>query len=271
MTIKYCRVLIVAIISGLLISGCAGIFKSSPLSVDQTSIAEIRHRVEQNYLKFHALKAKAVLSLESPQMSFMANSTIHLKKPDSVKIKLTAGFGLNIGSVFLDNKQFLLYNSFENTLYSGCPDSINFREFLPVDIKIENFLQIFSGIQSLKSLEHEILSVDKKQFLVSGAYENGAMKFWIDPKNFVVTKYQLIDSDNNILIQFEYKTFLNQKNVRQPKTIRIFQPEKKTRLTLVFSNTDVNPRMNENDFIIKMPENVKKIQLSEKIKQFRNL
>ncbi len=258
------RLLIVAIVSIALLSGCAGIFRKAPISADQTTIAELRHRVEQNYLKFRSLKANAVLSVESPQMSFMANSTIHLKKPDSLKIKLTAGFGLGIGSVFLDNKQFQLYNSFANTLYSGCPDSMNIQDFFPVDIKMEDFLQVFSGLQLLKSLEKELLTVDKKQFLVIGSFDYGAMKFWIDPKKFVVTEYQVIDSNNNILIQFEYKRFSKIKNVRLPKTIRIYQPERKTRLTLVFSNANVNSRMKKNDFLIKVPDNVEKIQLTEK-------
>ena len=255
--------IIIVIVSVALLSGCASIFRKAPLSADQTSIAEIRHRVEQNYLKFHSLKAKARISVESPQMSFMANSTINLKKPDSVKIKLTAGFGLGIGSVFLDNKQFLLYNSFENTVYSGCPDSINFQDFFPVDIKMEDFLQVFSGIQLLKSFEKEFLTIDKNQFLIIGSLINGAMRFWVDPKKFVVTNYQLIDSDNNVLIQFEYKKFFKKKGVRMPKTIRIFQPKRKTRLTLVFSNSDVNVRMKEKDFNIKMPYNVEMINLTK--------
>jgi len=248
-----------------LLSGCASIFRKVPLSIDQTSLAELRHRVEQNYLKFRSLKAKARMSIESPQISFMANSTIHLKKPDSVKIKLTAGFGLGIGSVFLDNKQFLLYNSFENTLYSGSPDSVNFQEFFPVDIRMEDFLQVFSGIQLLMSFEKEQLTVDENQFLVIGSTNIGTMKYWIDPKKFFVTKYQLINSENKILIQFEYKNFLKQNNVRLPKTIRISQPDKKTRLTLVFSNADVNPRIKESDFIIKVPDNVEKIKLSDEL------
>ncbi|MBL7095291.1 DUF4292 domain-containing protein [candidate division KSB1 bacterium] len=264
MTRNIYRLLLVAIISVSLLSGCAGIFRKVPLSTDQTTIAEIRHRVEQNYLKFRSLKAKAVLSVESPQMSFMASSTIHLKKPDSVKIKLTAGFGLRVGSLFLDNNQFQLYNSFENKLYSGCPDSMNFQDFFPVDIKMGDFLQIFSGIQLLKSFEKELLTVDKNKYLVIGSDEYGAMKFWVDPKKFVVTEYQLIDSNNNILIQFEYKKFIKIKGVRLPKTIRIFQPERKIRLTFVFTNSDVNARMKEADFMIKVPENVKKIHLTER-------
>ncbi len=258
------RLIIIAIISILLISGCASIFRKAPLSADQISIAEIRHRVEQNYLKFHSMKAKARISVESPQMSFMANSTINIKKPDSLKIKLHAGFGLGIGSLFIDKNQFLLYNSFENTVYSGCPDSLNLQNFFPVDINMEDFLQIFSGIQLLKSFEKELLTIDKNQFLVIGSNNNEAMKFWIDPRKFVVTEYQLIENNNNILIQFEYKKFIKIRGIRLPKIIRVFQPDRKTRLTLVFTNSDVNARMKEKDFLIKMPENVDKVNLSEK-------
>jgi len=258
------RLIIISIISVLLISGCAGILRKTPISAEHTSVAEIRHRIEQNYLKFRSLKAKARLSLESPQMNFMANASINLKKPDSIKIQLSAGFGLGLGSLFLNNKEFQLYNSFEKKLYLGCPDSINFQNFLPVDIKMEDFIQVFSGIQLLKSFKKELLTVDKNQYLVIGSHISGTMKFWIDPKKFVVTEYQLIDNNNNILIQFEYKKFLKKKGIQLPKTIRIFQPDKKTRLTFVFSNSGVNSHMEEKDFKIKIPENVELIKLSEK-------
>ena len=160
--------------------------------------------------------------------------------------------------------QFLLYNSFENKVYSGCLNSIDFHRFFPFDIETEDFLQVFSGIQLLKSFEKELLTIDKNQFLVIGSNNNEAMKFWINPSKFVITQYQLIDNNNNILIQFEYKKFFKKKGVRLPKTIRVFQPDRKTRLTLVFTNSDVNARMKKKDFLIKMPKNVDKVNLSEK-------
>ena len=101
------RVIIsIKVILLILISGCATIIHKKPLSTEDITVAEIRHRVEQNYLKLHSLKAKAKVSVESPQMSFVTNSSINLKTPDSLMIKLSAIFGIGVGSVFLIESNF---------------------------------------------------------------------------------------------------------------------------------------------------------------------
>jgi len=259
--IKNLPQLIIVMVASLLLSGCAGILKRPTLSTDQISISQIRHRVEQNYLKFQSLKAKARISVESPQMSFTANASIFIKKPDSVKIQLSAGFGLGLGSVFVDSNQFLFYNSFANTVYSGCPDSLNLPDFFPLEVERQDLLQLFSGIQLLKTFDKELLVVDQNKFLVVGSAEMGALKFWIDPKKFVVTQNQFVDSNNKIIVELEYQKFVKKRGVHLPKTIRIYQPEQKARLTIVFVNLDVNVRFKVTDFLIKIPENAEKISL----------
>jgi outer membrane lipoprotein-sorting protein len=245
----------------LLFSGCAGILKRPVLSTDQISIPQIRHRIEQNYLKFQTLKAKARISIESPQMSFTANATVFLKKPDTLKIQISAGFGLGFGAVFVDSKQFLLYNSFENVVYSGCPDSIELPAFLPVDVKLDDLLQFFSGLQLLKTFKHEVLAIDQNKFLVTGSDEIGALKFWIDPKKFVMTQNLIIDSTNKTILQLDYQKFYKHQGVQLPKTIRLYQPERKTRVTIFFVDLDINAQFKETDFFIKIPENAERVAL----------
>ncbi|MDW7679724.1 MAG: DUF4292 domain-containing protein [bacterium] len=245
----------------LLITGCAGLFKKPTLSPDAISPGFLRHRVEQNYLRFHSAKAKARISLESPQMNFMANSSIVIRSPDSLLVKLSAAFGLGIGSLFFNKEQFVVHNSFENIVYIAHPDSVDLRHFLVIDFNFHDMIQAFSGIHLIKTHDRDSLSIDRNQYLLIGQKGEQVLKYWIDPKNFVVTEHQQLDKQGRVLLHFQYSQFTKYGRVVLPKTIRISQPDKKTRITIAFSRIDVNVPVNHQDFELKIPQNAQLIIL----------
>ncbi|NOZ62659.1 MAG: DUF4292 domain-containing protein [Calditrichaeota bacterium] len=245
----------------LVISGCAGILPTSRPDVNSITIAQIRHRVEQNYLKFQTAKAKAKISLESPQLSFTANSVIRIKMPDSLLIQLSSGLGFGVGAIFIDRNQVEIYNSMENALFEGHPDSMNFRRFLMIDVSFDKLLQAFSGIHLIEQHERELLQTDDGKYLIIGSKKGYTLKYWIHPRRFVVQKYQLLDNDGKVLMEFKYDQFVKSHNVYLPKTVRISQPSQKSRLTIVFTTVDVNAKMQPKDFQMRIPENVERVIL----------
>ncbi|OQX95875.1 hypothetical protein B6I21_03190 [candidate division KSB1 bacterium 4572_119] len=261
MTKNLYRFVLLIILITTLATGCGKIFRKPTLSLDSITIGEIRHRVEQNYLKFKSVKTQAKLSLESPQMSFMASSTIKVKTPDSLIVKLSAGLGFGVGSIFIDKNQFLLYSAFENVVYHANPDSVDIRRFLLVDVKIEDIIQVFSGIHLIKPHERELLKIDEKKYLIIGTNGGYIMKYWVDPKMYVVTGYEMLERDGKTIIEFEYSQFMKSKGVFVPKMIRISQPDKKTRMTIMFSHFKVNADLDKKDFFIKIPDGVERIEL----------
>jgi len=245
----------------ILIAGCSGVLKRKPLTLDQITIAEIKHRIEQNNLKYHSMKARAQISVESPRISFVAGSNIVLKKPDSLLIKIKAPFGISAGSVFIDRNQFIVYNSFENSVYSGYSKDIALKHFLPVDLKLENIIQAFSGKHPLDFYDKDSLAIDRNKYLIIGLKNNLKRKYWIDPQKFVVTEFQLLNEKDDTLIKLEYKQFEKKSRVFLPKLIQIFQPDQKTRVTIFYTSLEANCKLSEKDFIIKIPEQVERIKL----------
>ena len=127
----------------IFIAGCAGLIKRKPLSLENITIAKLRHRIEQNNLKYRTLKADAQISVESPKVNFSAKSNINIKKPDSLLMTIKAPFGIGFGTVFIDQNQFLVYNSFDNTVYTGNPQKLKRTQFLPIDFQLESIFQAF--------------------------------------------------------------------------------------------------------------------------------
>jgi outer membrane lipoprotein-sorting protein len=265
---KYGKVQILKRISALIIitvivfiTGCAGLIRRQPLSLDDVSIAKIRFHIEQNNLKYHSMKAKADISVESPKMSFAASSQVFVKKPDSLLITVRAPFGIGFGSLFIDRNQFLVYNSFNNNVYTGDPNKLELTKFLPINLKLENIIQAFSGIQLLDALDRDSLTIDHNKYLIVGSSDNQIRKYWIDAKKLVVTDFQLLTEDNEPLIKVEYKQFEKKDHIYLPKYIQIYQPQQNARLTILYTKRDSNCKLSEKDFTIKIPEQAERIEL----------
>ncbi|UCE05608.1 MAG: DUF4292 domain-containing protein [bacterium] len=245
----------------IFITGCAGLFQKKPLSLHDITIAEIRHRIEQNNLKFHSMKANAEISVESPKVSFVANSYVIIKKPDSLLIKIKAPFGIGFGSVFMDRNQFLAYNSFDNSVYAGNLEKLELAQFLPVDLKLENIIQSFSGVHLLDFSDQDSLAIDRNKYLIIGIKNNQKSKYWIDPKRFVVTEFQLLDNKDELLIKLEYKQFEKKHNVVLPRLIQITHLRQKTRLTILYNSCKPNCQLSQKDFQMTIPEQAERIKL----------
>jgi len=253
--------IIIFVMTIIFIAGCAGLIKNKPLTLENITIAKIRHRIEQNNLKYHSLKADAQISVESPKVNFSAKSDIHIKKPDSLLMTIRAPFGMGFGTVFLDQNQFLVYNSFENTAYIGDPQKLKRAQFLPIDINLENILQAFSGIHLIDFFDRDSLAIDHNKYLVIGSRNNQTMKYWIDPKKFVVTEFQLWDDGKKPLVVIEYNQFVKNGKLVLPKMIQITQPDQSTRLTILYTDREPNCQLSPKDFEIKIPEQAVKIEL----------
>ncbi len=242
-------------------AGCVGLIKKKPLTLEDITIAKIRHRIEQNNLKYHSLKADARISVESPKINFSAKSNINIKKPDSLLLTIKAPFGIGFGTVFIDQNQILVYNSFDNTFYIGDPQRLRPSQFLPIDFKLENIFQAFSGIHLIDFFDRDSLAIDDNKYLIIGSKSNQTMKYWIDPKRFVVTEFQLWNSGKKPLFVIEYDQFVKNDKLSLPKLIQITQPSQSTRLTILYTDREPNCQLSPKDFEIKIPEQAVKIEL----------
>jgi outer membrane lipoprotein-sorting protein len=245
----------------IVITGCAGLIRKKPLTLEDISIAEIRYRIEQNNLKYHSMKARADISVESPRLSFTASSQVIVKKPDSLLIIVRAPFGIGFGSFFIDQNQFLVYNSFDNSVYTGDPKKLEVTKFLAINLKLENVIQAFSGIQLLDSFDQDSLAIDHNKYLIVGSDDNQTRKYWIDPKRSVVTDFQLLTDEDEPLIKVEYRKFEKKDQIYLPKYIQIYQPKQKARLTILYTKREPNCRLSEKDFLLKIPEQAERIEL----------
>lgn len=252
---------IVIIISIILLFNCAKILRKQPLSTAKITIQEIRSRIEQNHWKLSSIKGRAHLSIETPAMGFTAVSNIVLKAPDSLLINIKAGFGLGIGSIFIDKDRFTVYSSVENRVYYGDINSVDLNQFFQVNIKFNDLFGLISGIPLITETEHSSLSVDNNKYLITIKSEQQIKKYWIDPKKFVITDFHLYNNRGELFIKQEFRQFHKERGVILPKIIRVNHPIGNERVTLMYTDRKTNGNTRQKDFMIKIPDSTQKINL----------
>lgn len=245
----------------LLLMNCAQLLRKRPLSTENISVYDVKGRVKQNYLKLFTIKGRAHLSMEMPGMGFTAASNIILKMPDSLSIKVRAGLGLGIGSIFIDGKQFTIYSVMENRVYYGDIESFNLNQFLQINIKFQELFGLISGIPLIEESDHSILSIDGNKYLVTIKTDSLIKKYWVDPRRFVVTDLHLYNKKNELVIKQEFRQFYKEKGVVLPKIIKINRLKGKERVTLMYTNRKTNEKLKPEDFSIKIPDNTHRIDL----------
>ncbi len=250
-----------SIVAVVFLLDCAGQMKKPILTLEGVTLAGIRYRVEQNNLRYRSAKAEVEVSVESPRINFTAGSRLLIKQPDSLLLTIRGPMGIGYGLLFIDHQKFVIYNSFENQVYTGDPRRYNGSSLLPIDIPINQLILAVSGLQQLTDAPHDSLTMDRNKYLIISSQDQLTRKFWIDPTRFVVTEFQLLDDNDRVMLQIEYQQFEQLGRLFLPRLIRFFQPHQNTRITLLYKYREANCRLAEKDFSFKIPEQAHWIEL----------
>jgi outer membrane lipoprotein-sorting protein len=101
---------------------------------------------------------------------------------------------------------------------------------------------------------------DDNKYLITLASDTFVRKYWVDPKKFVVTDFHLYNGDS-LFVKQEFRKFSKERGVMLPKIIRINNPGGHQRVTVFYTDRKTNSRLKSKDFYIKIPKQVKVINL----------
>ncbi|MDZ7261202.1 MAG: DUF4292 domain-containing protein [candidate division KSB1 bacterium] len=241
--------------------GCAPFYRRETLDLNRITLQEIKARVESNFLELEGLKGKAQVTIEMPGAAYNAFSTVTLKMPDSLLIKIEVIFGIDVGCFFADRKNFSIYSPFQNKIYNGALDSLDLSRFFQIELNYDDLLEIFSGVPRISEGNSYHLSIDNGRYVLLTQADHGVRKYWIDPKKFVITNYQLFDSKGTLLLTKEFHQFKKEAGVFLPRSIKVERPGAKERFTLFYTDRQTNAKIASEDFQLKVPHNAEKIKL----------
>jgi len=255
----YVSIGIVALLVTMLI-GCSPSPRVTP-DTDRVTPAQLVRDVQANHGKKTTLKARGSISIESRDFSNSGNFNVDLKHPDSLLVRLRGPFGLNVGTVFLSQNDFVFYNSMSNEAVVGAPETDILRSFLRMDIGVDDIMNLFLG--SSRALFNETrrpdeFTVDGDQYLLVFRSRDSVRRYWIDPYYKVISRVVQSNADDRPVFEERYDRFTETDGMIIARTIRVIQHQERASFSISYSRIDLNT--DDLTFSYSIPSNARVIE-----------
>ncbi len=252
--------LLAVALSLMLFTACAT--KGPVIKPNESRIAIIEEILHKNHQKFKTLQGRGKLVLQSPRQSFSGSAVVNLKNPDSLYVRVEAVFGLDVGIVFADPREFLIYSPMENIAYVGDnTDTLRLKSFLGFDLTFEEMMQSMSGLATLKNMSTTKVKMKDNELHVIGIADSIFYDYTLDTQFGLISKVVIKDFNGRTLRIEEYQHFSTINGVRLPRLVRFTRPNEKESLTIFYDRLVINEPMSAKDFYVSIPQDVLKIRL----------
>lgn len=245
------------------------LFSCSPaprvtLDTDSVTPAQLVRGVELNHTKKTSLRARGSISIESRDFSNSGNFNMDLKHPDSLLVRLRGPFGINVGTVFLSQNEFVFYNSMANEAVVGEPRNDILRAFLRMDIGVNDIMDLFLG--SSKALFSERrrpdeYTIDGDQYLLTFRSRDSIRRYWVDPYYNAISRMVYSSAEDRPLIEERYDRFTKVDGMVMAQSIRVISHQERASFSVSYNRIDLNA--NELSFSYSIPANAKVIEWTE--------
>ncbi len=243
----------------VLISSCAPQRSEILLNTKETPSTVLLQSVGEQESKIAALTGRGVLTFDSPELSGSASFEAVMKKPDSLLVMLEGPFGIDLGTFFLSRDTYVMYNSMENTVTTGTPSGASVRSVIPFELTHEQILNAFAGVFSLPSTEENMegYTIDEDQFFLTFACGSNKCRYWVDPGYLLVTRYEMIDRNDEVVLEAKASAFIEQQGAVAARRLSLKFPKQNRQLSVAYSSLEINP--SETNFRFTVPPGARKI------------
>ncbi len=246
----------------MVVISCGVVSKGPAIKPSESRIDVIQQILQKNHDKFETLQGRGKLVIQSPRQSFSGSAIVNLKNPDSIYVRVEAIFGLDVGVVFADMNNFLIYSPMENLAYVGDnTDTLRLKSFLGFDLTFQEMMQSMSGLAKLKEMPTAKIKIKDDELHVLGLKDSLFYDYTINSQYGLISKVVMKDFDGRTLRIEEYDQFTTINDVRIPRLVRFTRPNEKESLTIFYDQLKINQAVSATDFYVRVPNDALKIRL----------
>jgi hypothetical protein len=238
---------------------CAPKRSEISLNTNETPVSTLLQRVEERAARITSLVGNGIISFDSPEMSGSAAFESNMKKPDSLLVTLTGPFGIDVGTFFLCREKYVMYNSLENSVTTGDPQSSAVRSIIPFDLTSEQILNAFAGVFVIRDSESALkrYAIEDELFVVTYSAGSNTSTYWIDPQSLLVSRVEQRSADGELLLQAKAAAFMHEENLSAARRIQIQFPQQGRQISISYKLLKLN--VADTDFSFTVPSTARKI------------
>jgi len=229
---------LIALLISFTVVGCAS---TASLHRNTFSYNFLRESVRQNYETISSLYGEGKVTIESPSFAQTGSFKLYVSKPDSLFLILQGPFGIKVGSALISRRDFYIYNSIQNKLFSGATTQENLNRALNIPLTFDDLLSAVTGGNFFAEdyRQPDSIITEPENIILHYKSASGKRKYWIDSQSFNITKIQIIDNDGRVVVEQLFKNFQTLGKHRLPTLLQIYHIPNKQRLSLSFSTLKI--------------------------------
>ncbi|MDH7514265.1 MAG: DUF4292 domain-containing protein [Bacteroidota bacterium] len=238
---------------------------SAPRGIDTSSPLDplrVIDAVKSRNACIRSIQGSGSISIETARLSNSGNIRLRLRKPDSLAVDISGPFGIGVAKGLFTSKEFVFYNSIENTLTRGKTSQENLRNLLYMPIEFREILDILSGSVGF---DHLPAGAEPEGELRGDIYcityrsVEGTREYEIDPKYEAVTRYVRKSPSGEVLEVIRFRDYRRKSNVYLPTVITIDRPGSNEHFMLMFDQLTVNE--GQVDFSFQYPKSAVEVNI----------
>lgn len=232
-----------ALIAALVLSSCA---RTKPFTAAEAelpsafpdhSIRQIERLLVERADTIPALRARAALSLTSPEQSGRFSSEIRQRGDDSLYLSISPGLGIDAVNVLITADSAFVYDRISNQVRFGSIDEAD--ALLPIPIGGGALSRNLTG-QVIPGLDEDwrIRADSAYYYLTSDA---SSELYVIDPALWRVVRYERRSESGELLEERLYESHAAVNGYVLPRRIVFRRPVEETTVVLTYREIDVHP------------------------------
>jgi len=252
--LKKVLVIVIAFINSLLIfQGC---IPSKPLDeIELLPSERLINKLEVNRRKIKSFEGVGTIEIESDLYDNSASFRVVMLKPDSIYFTIMGPFGIELAQALVTEKEFIFYNAFENTAYTGEVNEDVLKNIFKVNLSFNNLIDAFVGSVNLTDnlyKQPNDYSVDNDKYVLTyfDPNENTTTIYRVDIRELGITNYSLKASDGSVDLAGSYSNFELLENVAVPFNIEVQNTAENQKVFITYKNIIANDKGIEIDFIL---------------------
>lgn len=184
-----------------------------------------------------SFKAKASLSIESPQRSGRFSADVHDRRGDSLYLAISPGLGIEAARALVTPDSFFLYNRIEKKLLYGSLDAAG--EALPVVLTGDDVFRNLLGLVVPEPDVDWVLDADAAFYYLRDP--EGLRMYKIDPALWRVVRYEERAPSGELVEERVFDKFDTFDGVYLPRSVVLRRPAEASSASLYYRSLDLNP------------------------------
>ncbi len=249
----------------VVLTGCAAM-KPEPQNIPPPDVRSILATLKMRYDLVDSMRTWTNVGIESHGKKEEIREYLHYQKPDKLRVDAMGPFNAPRAIALAVEKSFRFYFVAENELIMGELSDGVIKDIFDVDLRVSD---VRSSIFANPFLDGNVNELDIEsygdEYLIRRASTIPGYReeITILARNTTVSKWQVIDSEDNIVQEISFSRYQKVGGILRPLKAVIHRPVDNTRISIESVNPEINVELAEKTFDLPIPEGAKIVQLSE--------